>query len=578
MPKIPTYDSPEGSPAGVPNVGIRVDSRGAFGEADVQPLEALNQAGDKVLGSAMAVYSAEKRKAVDADATQGHTKFIEAATELGHNPDYGLFNRRGEDAINASEDYYAALKLKQQQVSDSLSSDEAKRIFNQRSSEFMAANHLELEKFVSSQRQQVYDDTFTLNATAGLNAIRQDYGNDAVAATHYKTMATAAVQLAASDEAKATKLNQLKSMVTATRIKAALDQQSPDWQTAQRIYDSSGDTLGEGQEEVRKRITEARTKVTADSLAQQYVGANLDETGRPIDGAIQAEVDKLDPGEFREKVQQQVQERIARTSASYKQAEEDRLGRVILGVERSGGTINESSDDYAMLSPANKAKAWERRNTMLRQDKSEQSGVDREELKRFSALEREQQATVNINTQFPGASQTARYQMIAQQNAVKSQLLKGQGEPLNEFDAQIKGVSTQLNFQKDVAADLKAQMDTWYLEQQRTNNGKPPTRDEVNRELSARLQQSKGGFLGMGKRFRFQVPEGEDFEARPAAEQPYGAVVNRASTSAVGPGTQAGSGGRSSAPAKTLPAGVKLGKDGKAYQKTAAGKWAPYNG
>jgi hypothetical protein len=556
MPKVPGYEAPQVRPEGIPNARVQVDSRGAFGEQ-------LGQGVDAAVGASMDVLHAKQQADVLA-VTNQETVF------QGHANDSlrELTSLRGLDAVAAAPHIHEDLLQRQRAAMDGLSNDNQRRIFQMRTNGLVLEAKNSAEKYAQTQGLAAKEATAAALQSTALDAGASNYMDPAARAKYLAQPEGPIRALALSPEEAEANVATWRRRFHSTVLNQYLA--NNDATGAQAYLSQARDELGQDAPAMEHRVAALKEAVEGGVNAQGILAATTDATGRTNEAAAFAEWNKLPEGPVKKATEEQLKARLSLAKSAWAEQEQERLGRVLQGVERSGGYVNQSSADYRALSDWGKSKALERSRTLQRTDRVEQNQKDSEELRRFGALLPEDRATVDINTQFTAASQTARYQMQAQQNDVKSKLAKGQAQPLKDFENQVRATAVQLGLPKPDAEDLKAQMDSWYLEHQR-EGGKMPTRQEVEQELATALQHRKGWFFGMGGDYRFQAPQDEGFQ--PSGEQPYDAIQKRA-TEATPAATTAPSAPATPAP---LPAGVKRGKDGNLYQKTPGG-WVPYHG
>lgn len=595
--KIPVYDQPSvgTQPIGAPQTSVDPSGLARAG----QGAEQFGQAASQVVAQASQLFQQKKSEAEAAEATDLETKLQEKANALKYDPQNGLMLKRGDQLFPdgsgkpdlGAQTFEQLAKYRDELISQA-SSPGVQRAFQMRSAGLLEANHAEISRHVAQQVEVAKQASVEGLKATSKQALAQNYADPVLRARYMAQPEGPISALAVSPEDRAAKLAEWRATGSAIVLNQYIAAQ--DVQGASDFLSQARDNLGEQAATFQHRVTQLKGQVEADKKSSELIAAHTMDDGRTIDGAVWQDVEKEPPGPLRDKLEEQVAVKLNRANQAYRQVEDDRKGRVFETIERSGGFIDQSSDDWQMMSPTDKAHALEKRNAVMRmqrttnaEERRAQAEADKEAIAGFSAIESPQdRATVNVDTSFPGASPAARLHIKGLQNKVRAQLGKGEGEKLHEFDAQIKTINEQMGFsmgEKDApgpGADFKAKMDAWYMEQLRANNGRPPTREEAEKHFAEELQQSKGGLFGFGKRYHFQVEPGEEFEPRPPEEQPYLKYRKRveAPTSPAPTSAAASVMAGPQRTSQTLPAGVKRGSDGKLYQRNPAGKWAPYNG
>ena len=117
--------------------------------------------------------------------------------------------------------------------------------------------------------------------------------------------------------------------------------------------------------------------------AQKILQSSFTDNGQPDKGKIFVQLENMPEGKLKDDTRKALEQKLSLADAAFNQDQTQRLGRVVVGIEKNNGYLNESSQDYAMLSDDAKAKAQERAKTIQRQ------------VRGSSNEERRQQADLN---------------------------------------------------------------------------------------------------------------------------------------------------------------------------------------
>lgn len=513
MPTIPTYDTPQVRPeaAAIGGVSANTDT-GAHAVG-----EALTQGLSQAANSATQAYEQHQQQADELAKAKAKVAYQEASNDRLYNPQTGLMYKQGEDAFAASGEVANDLaKVRQDIAQKMLVNDRQRQAFLRETDPYTVELHKQIESHAGQQLHVAKVATANALLEKGLVAVANDYANPDVAAQQEALISQSVRGTQLSKEDGDNRVASVRQKIAETRLDQAIAVQ--DYGFASTYLAAAKEQLGPAAAKYEHQVAILKQQTEADRLAQEFVHKNLDSVGRPIEGAILAKVDEQPPGEFRQKLEAAVQLHMQRQNAAWKQAEDDRLGRSLTYVERTG-KANEASEDFQQLTPQNQAKVLERRNTMLHVNKAAQSNADKEELARFSALPREDQASVNIAHEFTGASPTAHFVMQKQQNYVKQKFATGEQETLAQLDNQAAAAARLLSMNSETSKKLKSELDIWYAHQD-AKNKKPPTRKEVEAHISELLDYNDGSwFFGSGSKYRFEAEDQTGFVKK--GKQPY---------------------------------------------------------
>lgn len=241
-----------------------------------------------------------------------------------------------------------------------------------------------------------------------------------------------------------------------------------------------GEQRGWGGEQVQAELAGFREKFH-ESVAKQYVLTG-DDVGaqKYLDGVK----DQL--GTQAGKVQEQVYG-LSKKIRDEKDAQ--LLGRVFQQIHHAGGNLNEKSADYAALSDVSKGKALDKALAVKRSRSQRGSAANREQKElddiafwNFGALALEDQAVIDIETEFPSASDPMRARLGALQKRSKLDLDKLARPQRSEFQDEIEANARGLD--KKAKQAFEGHLMEWRAQRLQENNGKPPTREEVDKAIA----------------------------------------------------------------------------------------------
>lgn len=529
----------------------------------------------------------------------------------------GFLLKLGQNAFD-TKPYLDSLAKQQKNISESLvDNPDAQRLFNLKAAGRLQTAQEEAERHSGQQQRVVSQQNYDAQEKLAMDTIGLAHGtpdevlstaNDAVQHALGPMAVHLVHNLGLSPEAARAELIKFQSGGYAKAVQALLD--TGDGMGAEELYGKVKDKLGPLAPEVEKSIRPLVMAQTAglqsrDIISKSLVkgdgtafdasdpaASNTDPTKLRLDDSkALAEWDKLPEGAQKQKTLEVLRERMSTYQQSHEREQVQAFGRVVQEIEHNDGHLNESGSNFLSLDDQYRGKALEQAMTIRRKMRSEanldnrddrrvQRQYDSDAVAEFGTMARDKQVKADVDSMFPNARPEVRQRLKNLQGKNQEELAKDAGEKLGEFDRTVnESLSTLKGVPKDQLGVARTQLDAWWHQQKDKNNGAPPTTEEVQKEISRKLTYGPTGKLSIGpisfdrnSMYEFQAEDqGKTGTFTPAApeKQKFGGAKTAPVQTAVGPGTQAGSGGQSPAPATTRTVGNKtyVKRNGKWFEE-----------
>jgi hypothetical protein len=544
--RIPVYDEPQVAP-----------EQGSAPRESFSPLQPLGDglqragAGLDQVGQQLRV---AHEKAVAAAATDAETQF-ETKADLAFNgtPDGqtpGLLSLKGQDAVKQSVPVLQSLEQERQRIASTLKSDAARDYYLRSTAQSMLHRKALAERYVGEQVRTYQVETAQARVATGLRAIASAPGDDFFAGDQVASMAAATLgQLhGAPKEVQDQAIASIKAQAAQTRIQALLapraDGSAPDFERAQKVLDGAREVLGaDGISQYEKQIASTREAVQSDHQARSILaGAQLPGYQWVDETKALAAVNALPAGKQKDEIQQRVEHQLSLNQRLKEKNGEDLLNQA-QSVYAQSGDPNDARlapIKAQMLDPANGAAGkWVQFENSIRaqqrssryadaEDRRTQADADRKALFDFHALPPDEQVKVDVDNdpRYADASPLGHAAVKAAQRQVLNLASKAGLEPESEFKDHLRTVAENAGFagNKPMVSQFYGAMGAWRAQQMLQNN-KPPTREEVERQIQLEITKGSTGSLWshlVSNRYRFQFAPDEKFVpaggAAPASE------------------------------------------------------------
>lgn len=560
--RVPVYESPEVAPAPLPEARLNVRaSPNDFGAQLGQGVDQLGgqledrvkKARDQARAMRMTQAEQEVQQGVNAQLYGGNMPADPTAggyapgptTGSGGGPPApapgprgptqqvvvgGVMNTRGEASVAAAQDAYESLdELRQRVANKYFQNEEERKLFMMRTGGVAESAHRQIEEHVGHQIQAAKEATAQGLQETSLQAIANAYA-DPKARALYAAQPEGPIQaLALSPEDAAAKLSAWRSKVASVVMNQYLDNQDP--VGAQAYFAEARDALGPASAQYEQRLLTMKNQLAGAQEAGKILGASITENGQPDKAKIFVQLENMPEGKLKDDTRKALEQKLSLADAAYNQDQTQRLGRVVVGIEKNNGYLNESSQDYAMLSDDAKAKAQERAKTIQRQvrgssneERRQQADLNKIAITGAKDMEDADLVKLNPAASFPQADVATLNQIGALQKKAAARIQRGDTPRMEEFRGIVNAASEQMGFigpQKQQAADLLANMVDWREKYLEKNGDKPPTRQEVDKRISEELTHTASHWYSGGS-FRFQAERSnEAFVPGQAEDQKY---------------------------------------------------------
>lgn len=571
--KVPVYDSPQVEPAPLPGARVQGDTSNGLG--------ALGRGVEQLGAGVSAEIQHAKEKADVAATTAAISQWQNSALDLEHGSAdgtvKGLFQTQGHDTMAASAPTIEALQKKQQEIAAGLANEDQKRLFLGHTGTLLLSHRQAIEEYTQRQVQGVQAASAASLEDAAVRTAQSNYTNVGKGVDLAEESARAAIAAhlqGMPGETVEQSLSQMRQRVTAARLESALGQGDVGAAHAILTDPLQVKRLGTAAEQYQRRFQGIQQASEVDARAQDiFNGAHVKGYDWHDAQAARAKVAALPPGPVLDGVSQK--DRIAaHVERLISQDGESRkaFGQKLLDKARALYDESHSLEDPRLadikrqaLDPNNGASTeWEQFTRGVRADERAsksstteqrrfQAEADRQALFNFHALPPEEQTKVDADRDplFADASSVGRAAIKAAQRTTLNAVAKSGLEPEAEFRDHLKSVAEQAGFAGDKAKVVQfyGAMGAWRAQQMLQNN-KPPTRDEVAKQVQAELTKgNSGGFFSHFTRdkYRFQFGEGDTFVSAGGSAP----TVPAASAATPAPAQSAA---QSPAPSEAIPA------------------------
>ncbi|HTP29242.1 MAG TPA: hypothetical protein VMK12_26715 [Anaeromyxobacteraceae bacterium] len=546
--KVPVLEGPRVEGAQVQPLTSNLDFRGTNGEAIAHGVNQLAQGlsqTSSILHQAAISEAQAQTEGVVAKAT--------ADFRGGLNPIVnGFLARQGSNALDGDARDQALQQIEQVRagILTKLPSQAARDAFQAQAGNMAVSAQDQINRHISSQREPAIAADLEASATASVNSAAQAYANpDPQALEDLKVVPLR--QIDALAQLKGIDAGPMKSQFLTNFHSVVLNQylQHDNVEGAQAYFAAhkqemnarvQGDFEGRLLQQVHG--VEAAKEASRIVLANPLKNPNGTASSWVDPVAAFNEADKLPEGQRKEEVMKALTERVSRSQALQKQGGAQAF-QTLLSEWDSKHTENTPAFAQAkayLLTPANghtelydrwraqrlsdvrQARAEARADRAeLEAQRREQERTDAAALTAYLAVPDSERVQVDPRQAFVGRglSQKGIDALTAQWNASKTRVQKANTPNDDEFVKTVQGLAGQNGVRgKSNLQQLQRGMNAWRFQWAAQHNGNPPTREEVQGELSRQLQPvARKTWFGLSSEEvpRFELKDGDVIDNAP---------------------------------------------------------------
>jgi hypothetical protein len=410
--KIPTLDVPAAVPTGGAPT-LHSQSEGGF-DAVSRGLAEVGHAADQAGAAIGHDMEVSRQKAIAAEVTEGETELTHYGTEEFHGrtgsgnerrdtieaaftgepaETPGYMSLKGDDAFKESANVFGRLKKKREEISRNMTTDEARQLFDQRTSSQMEGYFAQIESYAAHQREVANLATLQARKDAAIEAIRSNPNNLTEVEQQSGALLGPIRALGLSDEDKAADVRKWQGEVAANQISAQLDR--GDWQSAETTLKNKGEHLPRAiATQLSTHVARVKNEAVAEGTAARIAHDATDPlTGRIDDGKAYGLLDSADlPDELAAKARERLDKRILDNGRQWTQTV----------AKNYGGAFSTYLRTKDLSSVDNTTKNWLIDNAPEKWDELEQKQArDRDRLRRVRAEHEtagERQALVQLRS------------------------------------------------------------------------------------------------------------------------------------------------------------------------------------
>jgi hypothetical protein len=491
---IPVYDAPRVSTQPLPTPYRQGASPDAFGAAVGQGLQSAGAQLEQV--ALKQQHEQDLARVQEGQAAIGRWK-----TSNLYDAEKGYLAKRGQEAIGKSDDYLSDFDSTVEAISGSLGNDEQRRAFRAWAQEQYQGVSQQMEEHALRESDRAAAGAYEGALSAAASDAANAYTDPVVGARarHDGMLAVLARGKAQGWSPEETDAH-LRTFTTTLHLAVA-----------ERMI-ASEDGLG-AQRYLQQHGAEIDGTHRA-AIDQQAEAAGIAQRGLAEARRIQSEA--ADPGKQLElarkipdaQLQDATSARLQHDAAAAEHARDlvdaQRLGRTVQAIE-SGDPTWKYKADFLQMADDKKALAMERAMAVARQRRAlnqedrraaaearrEQAAANQLAVQQLLGLPVDQQATVDLPTNFPGVDPLGLAQLGAHQRRAKDDIEKRLVPDRTQFDDRVKEALTGAGIEgKDEKAAV-VYMNSWREQWYRDHAGKGPTHKDVEDAISGRLVKVK---------------------------------------------------------------------------------------